>query len=238
VTSLLGLRVVVTRPPDQSATLVEHLRAAGAIVITLPTVTIAPPHDPAALDAALARLDTYDWLVLTSPNGAAALGPRRRRAAPLLGAVGPATAQALVRLGWPKPWTPRRPTGQALAAQLPIHPGERVLLLRSDLADPILPRAIEARGVHVEDVVAYRTVPRTEPLGDPPDADAYIVMSPSALDGLLNALAGDASALDGKAIVAAGPTTAAYARARGLRPIEADHPTPEAILDALAAVPA
>jgi uroporphyrinogen-III synthase len=225
---------VVTRPAGQSASLAERLRAAGAIVIEMPTVTIAPPEDLAALDGALARLDTYDWLVLTSPNGAAALGSRRNRKAPRLAVIGPATADALRDHGWTAPWMPTRPNGSALAAELPVRSGDAVLLLRSDLADRALQTALEARGARVDDVVAYRTVPRTEPLSELPDADAIVFMSPSAIDGLLNALGGDASRLAGKEIVAAGPTTARHAQTRGLDAIEADHPTAEAIVDALA----
>jgi uroporphyrinogen-III synthase len=308
VTPLQGRRVVVTRAAGQAGRLVERLRAAGAEVVELPTVVAEPLADRAALDAALASLDGYDWLVLTSANGAAALGPphtspktvrltSRARAdgsplplagtrvrvgaapsrregdegvlasaepAPLchpepsegshpspsggyppegegtrprLAAVGPATASALTGLGWPAPWTPSRPNGRALAEELPVRPGERVLLLRSDLADPALPAALAGRGARVDEVVAYRTVPRPAPLADPPEADAYVLMSPSAVDGLVNALGG-AARLAGKTIVAAGPTTAAHLARLGLPAVQADAPTPDAIVDALAAVPA
>jgi uroporphyrinogen-III synthase len=234
VSGLRGRRVVVTRVPDQAGPLVDRLRAAGAVVIEVPTVAVEPPVDQGPLDAALAGLDSYDWLVLTSASGAAALGPRRDGATPRLAAVGPATAAAMTGLGWPSAWTPSTANGRTLARELPVRPGERVLLLRSDLADRMLPSALAARGAIVDDVIAYRTVPRRDPAPELAQAfDAVVLMSPSAVDGLLNAL-GDAARLAGKVLIAAGPTTAAHLAKRGLRPTEAAQPTADAILAALA----
>jgi uroporphyrinogen-III synthase len=297
VKPLQGRRVVVTRAPEQAGRLVERLRAAGAEVIEMPTVAAEPLEDRAALDGVLDALGEYDWLVLTSANGAAALGQApplpveeggsgggglepaalpgrslaraghisgldgrlmpapslravlpempgsgqgadpRIRHRPRLAAVGPATAEALRRLGWPTPWTPSRPNGRALGEELPVQAGERVLLLRSDRADPALADALAGRGARVYDVVAYRTVARQGRVGEPPEADAYVVMSPSAVDGLVDALGG-AARLAGKTIVAAGPTTAAHLARLGLPAVQAGAPTPEGIVDALAGVPA
>jgi uroporphyrinogen-III synthase len=225
-------RVLVTRPGP----LVDALQKAGFEVTLLPTVQIEALADRAPLDAALARLDFYNWLVLTSPKGVRlGLGPVH----PFTGriaAIGPATASTLQELGWPSPWLPTRPNTRTLAAELPIQPGDRVLLLRSNLADAVLPNALAARGARVDDVVAYRTVPRAEPLAGLPDADAIVLMSPSAVDGLLNALDGDATRLGRTCIVVPGPTTAAHARARGLMSIEAAEPTPEAIVATVTAL--
>jgi uroporphyrinogen-III synthase len=170
------------------------------------------------------------------PGSGQGADPRIRHR-PRLAAVGPATAEALRRLGWPTPWTPSRPNGRALGEELPVQAGERVLLLRSDRADPALADALAGRGARVYDVVAYRTVARQGRVGEPPEADAYVVMSPSAVDGLVDALGG-AARLAGKTIVAAGPTTAAHLARLGLPAVQAGAPTPEGIVDALAGVPA
>ncbi|HEY3111353.1 MAG TPA: uroporphyrinogen-III synthase, partial [Chloroflexota bacterium] len=60
-------------------------------------------------------------------------------------------------------WQPARAGGADLAAELPVVPGARLLLLRSDLADPATAEALRARGAQVDDVPAYRTVPRSAP---------------------------------------------------------------------------
>src|SRR5262250_428096 len=66
---LFGRRIVVTRARAQAAGFVDALAAAGADVIPCPTIEIAPPASWAPLDAALAHVESYDWVVLTSVNG-------------------------------------------------------------------------------------------------------------------------------------------------------------------------
>ncbi len=45
------------------------LEALGAEVIEFPTIEIRPAEDYRQLDAALADLRAYDWLIFTSANG-------------------------------------------------------------------------------------------------------------------------------------------------------------------------
>ena len=77
------MRVVVTRAEAQADPLAERLAALGHEVVGCPLIGIEPlgddPVDPAP----------YDWVVVTSPNGAAELA--RRLAAPprRLAAIGP-----------------------------------------------------------------------------------------------------------------------------------------------------
>ena len=70
-----GLRVVVCRPLEQAADLAERLEAAGAEPVSAPVIAVVdPPDGGAALRSALAGLRAGDWLVVTSPNGAARVG--------------------------------------------------------------------------------------------------------------------------------------------------------------------
>ncbi len=72
---LAGLRIVVCRPLRQAAELAERLEAAGAEPVSAPVIAVADPLDGgAALRSALAGLRAGDWLVVTSPNGAARAG--------------------------------------------------------------------------------------------------------------------------------------------------------------------
>ena len=50
---LFGRRIVVTRSREQAAELVEMLEERGADAIQAPTIRIAPPDDPEALDRAV-----------------------------------------------------------------------------------------------------------------------------------------------------------------------------------------
>jgi uroporphyrinogen III methyltransferase/synthase len=66
---LFGTRIAITRAPSQSPELRSSLESLGAEVLDLPVISIQPPADPALLDAAVARLAEYDWIVFTSANG-------------------------------------------------------------------------------------------------------------------------------------------------------------------------
>jgi uroporphyrinogen-III synthase len=164
-----GKRIVVTRASHQAAELSELLRRRGAEPLVYPCIAIAPPHDPAALDAGLraAIAGAFDWLVLTSTNTALALAQRLAELglAPAqldgiaVAAVGPATAAAAQRLlGLPVRVVPETYVAESLAATLRPTSQMRILLAQADLARPILAQELTAAGANVTTVAAYRTV--------------------------------------------------------------------------------
>src|SRR5438105_9282132 len=57
---LFGKRILVTRPRDQAAELVERLEMMGAQAIEAPMIRIAPPDDYGPLDEACAHAHDYD----------------------------------------------------------------------------------------------------------------------------------------------------------------------------------
>ena len=80
MSQLIGRTVVVTRATDQAGSLSTALAAHGAKVVELPVVSIEESADGGeALSAALARADRYDWIVVTSPNGARRVADRLAR---------------------------------------------------------------------------------------------------------------------------------------------------------------
>ena len=70
---LAGRRVLVTRALHQAGKLSEGLRALGAEAVEVPVLEIRPPESYATLDAAIVRLERYDWLILTSANAVRAM---------------------------------------------------------------------------------------------------------------------------------------------------------------------
>ena len=66
---LFGKGIVITRPERQADDLAKLLAAQGARPIFFPTIAIEPPSDWSELDAALAELESYQWLIFTSANG-------------------------------------------------------------------------------------------------------------------------------------------------------------------------
>jgi uroporphyrinogen III methyltransferase/synthase len=159
----------VTRSREQAGELVELLEAQGAEAVEAPLITIVPPDDYSPLDEACARAASYDWIVFTSANGAAAfmdrllMGPRdvRALAGARLCAVGPGTASRLTRLGLKVDLVPDDHSANGVVAALkatgPLE-GRRVLFAKADIARDTLPEELRAAGAAVREVVAYRTV--------------------------------------------------------------------------------
>jgi uroporphyrinogen-III synthase len=153
---LSGRRVLVTRPKEQAGPLSNLLRSAGAEVIEVPLIAAVPPEDGGVgLAIKLAALDQYDWLVVTSPNGARAIREAGPSGPPLarIAAVGKATAEAI---GWPVALVPQRHDAEALAAEFPRGPGS-VLLVQGDLAPATLGNALIRKSWQVDHVIGYRT---------------------------------------------------------------------------------
>ena len=83
-------RIGLTRPAPGA--LGDRLAALGATVVHVPLIEIA---DVPQVTATMARLDAFDWLVVTSVNGAVRVGPAAAAHPSLrLAAVGPATGSA------------------------------------------------------------------------------------------------------------------------------------------------
>ncbi len=180
--------VVVCRPRHQSGSLLQELRQLGAVVVELPLLEVSPPVDrAAALAAAVRGLAGFDWIVVTSANGVGAVEAHRRGPWPRavrVAVVGPATAAAANRAGWPVDFEPSEATGERLAAELPVDPLEpcRVLAPLAELAAPALVDHLRSRGADVTRVQAYRM---TEPWHAPAllaaasVADVVLLTSPS-----------------------------------------------------------
>lgn len=154
-------RVLVTRTVAQAGPLTQALTDAGLDVVAIPTIDIQPVPAGGPLDQAAANLADYAWVVVTSPNGAASTVSATARAgiepsASRWAAVGPTTAAKLGERGVTVAFTPSHHDGQALADELPIQPGDRVLMSRADLADDRAPARLRERGAVVDTVVAYR----------------------------------------------------------------------------------
>ncbi|HYP19088.1 MAG TPA: uroporphyrinogen-III synthase [Chloroflexia bacterium] len=233
---LQGRRIVVTRARKQAGGLVEELRALGAEPLECPAISIAPLEDFAELDAAIARLESYDWVVFTSVNGvevfasrmphlgmdAAALCSRR------LAAIGPATRSRLEELGCAVAFMPESYVAEAIVEQIGDVRGCRVLLPRADIARKALAEGLRQLGAQVDEVAAYRTVhgdaaaPLAQQLARHA-VDAVTFTSSSTvrytIEGLVQAGLDEHGAvelLNGAAVVCIGPITAATAKACGL----------------------
>ena len=225
---LAGKRVVVTRSPAQAASMCRQLAALGATPIAFPAIQFAP-LPPAALDAALARLDQYDWLVLTSGNAVrffferaqpeqVANQPRLKVAA-----SGSATAKKLNQLGLSTDFIPDEFVGEALVAGLGDLTGRRVLLPRARQGRPKIVALLQAQGGDVDDIPLYDTitaVPTEAALAELQQGfDVVTFTSPSSVRNFLKIL--DKAEMDKRVVATSvvaciGPITAEEAERFGL----------------------
>jgi len=159
------VRAIVTRPQAQAEPLLAALRARGFDVVACPVIEIE------SIDDGPLEVSGYDWVIVTSANGAAELATRRRGELPRIAAVGETTAAALTALGIAVDFVPSLASQEGLVAELP-RPVGRALFVGAE----------RARRLLVDELPAdFRAVYRTVELSpSPPDGDLVVLASPSA----------------------------------------------------------
>ena len=163
---LAGRRVLVTRAAHQAGKLSDGLRALGAEPVEVPVIEIQPPASYDALDTSLRKLETYDWLILTSANAVQVLAERAAASgivfaekSPQVAAVGNATAEAARQAGLTVAVIPDAYVAEGLVSLLGqrVH-GKRVLLARAAVARDVIPAALRAFSAFIDVVDAYQNV--------------------------------------------------------------------------------
>lgn len=235
--TLAGHTILLTREAAVSATFIAEAGQRGAAVICLPTIAVTGPDSWEDCDRALDELDRFDILACTSASAVEWFFRRcRERGIGLerlgrltVGAVGPATRDALVRLGRDPDVMPLQATAKDLVEAFLVRgvEGARVLAPLGDRARPDLAAGLTSGGAHVTPVVVYRTVPA--PAGDVESVwrrvrdggvSIAVFASPSAAAELA-ALLGPVRTRElpsCTAVAAIGPTTAAECAALGWTP--------------------
>ena len=157
--------VVVTRPESADGPLTRELKDLGLSVLLWPAVSVSTA-DPAPLSAALTNIGSFNWIVFASRHAVAAVIERVPAPPPGLrvAAVGKATAQVLLRRGWPVDLVPDEGSAAALVAEFATrwaaddkHQERRVLYPASSRALPTIAAGLKVLGATVTQVVAYQT---------------------------------------------------------------------------------
>jgi len=196
-------RIVVTRAKEQSRELATLLEERGYDVEICPLIEVAPLGDE-PID-----VSGYDWVVVTSANGAAELRRRMVGRPRQVAAIGAATAAAF---GGGVDLVPEIATQEGLLAELP-RPAGRVLFAAAEGARQLIVDELGA---------AFLPLYRTRELrpARPPVGDLAVVASPSAARAL-------SSIASGIPVVTIGPETTRAAAAAGLA-VLAEAPTQDA----------
>ena len=232
---LEGKRVVITRAAEQSVALERELSARGAVPLVVPLVAFGEPEDFSLLDAALAALGGFDWMIFTSAQAVRALASRAEQIGksrevwkekPWVACVGPVTANAARDSGFAVEYVAETHNGLGLATELGSRLKEaKILLPRSDRANPDLPAELRRHGADLTEVVAYRTM-KSSPLDESRlnkmtegEVDAILFFSPSAVHHFSDLFGRDKlrSLQDALALTAIGPVTANALREAGVQ---------------------
>ena len=186
------MRVIVTRPAGQEEELVRGLQALGHDVVRCPLIEPEPLGDEPV------DVTGYDWVILTSPNGARELRRRMRGTPQRVAAIGAATAAAFGTADL----VPAVSTQEGLLAELP-RPAGRVLFAAAEGARQLLVQELDATFVPL-----YRTRELEPP--ELPSGELVVLTSASAA----RAFARLGLALPAVCI---GPQTSAAARSAGVQ---------------------
>ncbi len=250
---LFGKRILVTRTEEQAGKLCEALREFGAEAVEFPVIRIGPPSSYDQLDTALRQMQTYDWLLFTSANGVSATikrlkeigGDVRSLFGPKIGAIGPATAEALESVGIRVDYVPSQFVAEVFCDDFPEDPtNRRILIIRAEEARNVLPERLAERGAFVHVVAAYKTEPRcvAESADDlrakltSSEIDVVTFTSSSTVFAFTQILGEDilAAIPESVKIACIGPITAQTARKMGIRvDIVAEEYTIRGLVDAV-----
>lgn len=230
---LFARRVLVTRATKQADEPSRLLSERGAIPVCMPAINIIPPDTWEEMDRAIQNLSSYQWVVFTSVNGVEfffqrlhALNQDARKFGGIkVGAIGPATAKALVNYGLHPDYVPGKYTSRGFLDGLKKREieGCNVLLPRAAIASREMADGIVALGGKVHEITAYRTVVDTE--SNSPgremllkgEIDVVTFTSPSTVANLLTILGSEWQTIGKTTVACIGPTTAKAAKEHGLK---------------------
>ena len=170
---LFGQRILVTR---EHASGFEPLEELGAEIIEFPTIKIVPPDDWTELDRAIHKIETYNWLILTSANGVKfffqRLFQRGRDIRDLKGmkicAVGSKTASEIKKFGINVDLVPEEFNAEGLIKTFLSESGQQrkedmlkdihMLMPRAETARELFPEKVRKLGGTIDVATAYRAV--------------------------------------------------------------------------------
>ena len=250
---LQGRRILVTRPRGQASALATLLVEQGAEPILIPTIELAPPRSWCALDAALASIRSFDWILFTSANAVHAYAARARTLnllpqAKRIAAIGPATARAIRESGLAPEvdLIPEVYVAESFAQVLaPYAPGATMLLVRAAQARDTLPETLTAAGAQITIAEAYQTIVPQDSI----HSLATLFRPPTALDAITFTSASTAQNLralldqahlpipQGITLASIGPITSQAMRDLALTPtVEAAESTIQALVASIVQV--
>jgi len=242
---LAGYKVLVTRPRDLISALALKLRIQGAEVLELPAIKTTALKNQDALHKAFLRINSYQWIVFTSPTGvnifweemkAKGLDVRTLGTAKIA-VIGSGTRKALEEKGIFVDLIAPTYDGAALGKALAdiCGGGERILIPRGKTGShEIIEELMKQKHLVIEDIPTYETLYESQEIIDEAlefeagNIDCAVFTSASTVKGFAAATAG----LDYSKVraVCIGKQTKMAADAYGMKTHMAEEATIESLI--------
>ena len=165
--SLAGWKVLVTRPRQHISKTADLLRQKGAEVLELPSICTVPVEDNGRLYEAFEKLDTYQWIIFTSPAGVEIFFDEMDRkemdvrslGQAKIAVIGEGTKKKLKEHHLLADFVPDVYDGDTLGAELAkeLQGNEKILIPRAEVGNKKLTELLEQTGAQVDDIATYTT---------------------------------------------------------------------------------
>lgn len=166
---LFGKKIVVTRPKELVSRMAKKLREKGAEVLELPAIRTVMREDQSLLLEKLKEIDSYQWLVFTSPTGVKVFFKVmerekidvRRLWKIKMAVIGEGTKKALEENGVYPDFMPTVYNGEILGKELAslCKGEERILIPRASFGTEELIKELKKKeGLTVDEIPTYDTV--------------------------------------------------------------------------------
>ena len=250
---LFGKTIVITRDAAGNADSALKIIERGGNPVEFPTLKIRPLTQSNEFLRALTKLAQNDWIIFTSANGVTiffkainGMGKDARVFGQAkIAAIGERTAARLGEFGIKADFVPTVFTGEQLGIQLSGFAdlrGEKVLLLRSQLASEELVELLTQAEAEVENVALYTadmekgdSALLTEQL-EHGEIDWLTFASPSSVDGFFEQIPCKMVQSNKVRIASVGPVTSERLKQIGIGiDVEATEHTIDGLLDAIEA---
>ena len=242
---LAGWKVLVTRPRQHISKTADLLRQKGAEVLELPSICTVPVEDNSRLYEAFEKLDTYQWIIFTSPAGVEIFFDEMDRkemdvrslGQAKIAVIGEGTKKKLKEHHLLADFVPSVYDGDTLGAELAkqLQGNEKILIPRAEAGNKKLTELLEQTGAKVDDIATYTTCYEKSRLIDEKkeletgSVDCVVFTSASTVKGFVEGTKG----LDYTKVKAAciGKQTKAAADAYGMQTRMAKKATIESLIE-------
>ena len=242
---LAGWKVLVTRPRQHISKTADLLRKKGAEVLELPSICTVPVEDNSRLYEAFEKLDTYQWIIFTSPAGVEIFFDEMDRkemdvrslGQAKIAVIGEGTKKKLKEHRLLADFVPSVYDGETLGAELAkeLQGDEKILIPRAEAGNKKLTELLEQTGARADDIATYTTCYEKSRLIDEKkefetgSVDCVVFTSASTVKGFVEGTPG----LDYTTVKAAciGKQTKAAADAYGMQTRMAKKATIESLIE-------